>query len=111
MKYTKTHTHTHSYSINQPTVHALCTRWSEFYQQYQSLQQWLRTMDTEMSNLNPFVNDMAIVRLQLEKQKVCVCVSGDKEICITFLDKVLFHSIFCVYHQVQQLYCYRGMAI
>ena len=30
-------------------------------------------MDTEMSNLNPFVNDMAIVRLQLEKQKVCVC--------------------------------------
>ena len=69
-----THTHSHSYSLNQPTINAVCSRWNEFYQQYQSLQQWLRTMDVEMSNLNPFVNDMAAVRLQLEKQKVCMCV-------------------------------------
>ena len=48
-----THTHSHSYSLNQPTINVVCSRWSEFYQQYQSLQQWLRTMDVEMSNLNP----------------------------------------------------------
>ena len=61
-----------SYSISQhqPTVAAMATRWAEFYREYQSLQQWIRNLDMDMSNLNPFVSDLSAVKIQLEKMKV-----------------------------------------
>ena len=70
-----------SYSISQhqPTVAAMATRWAEFYREYQSLQQWIRNLDMDMSNLNPFVSDLSAVKIQLDKMKVglsrrgCVC--------------------------------------
>ena len=66
-----------SYTQHQPTVTALHTRWLEFFRDYQSFLQWLKTMDLDMSNLNPFVKDMDAVKTQLEKLKVsqwwCMC--------------------------------------
>ena len=66
------HTSIHccSFSEHQPTIVALHTRWKEFYKDYQNFIQWLRTMDLDMSNLNPFVKDMDAVKTQLEKLKV-----------------------------------------
>ena len=61
-----------SYTQHQPTVTALHTRWLEFFRDYQSFLQWLKTMDLDMSNLNPFVKDMDAVKTQLEKLKVSV---------------------------------------
>ena len=63
--------HTHfSHAQHQPTVTALHVRWLEFFRDYQSFLQWLKTMDLDMSNLNPFVKDMDAVKTQLEKLKV-----------------------------------------
>ena len=49
----------------------LSQQWAEFHSHYQSFSQWLRNMDTDMANLNPFVSNMATVQLQLVKLKVC----------------------------------------
>ncbi len=74
------HLHTSSLSLTEQdsTITSLSSNWISFYSPYQSFQSWLRNMDTEMSYINPFVNDMAAVRVQLEKQKVwtqntCIC--------------------------------------
>ena len=42
----------------------------EFHSHYQSFHQWLRNLDTDMANLNPFVSNMATVQMQLLKLKV-----------------------------------------
>ena len=61
---------THSVSRHQPEVNLLSQQWAEFHSHYQSFHQWLRNMDTEMANLNPFVSNMATVQMQLVKLKV-----------------------------------------
>lgn len=58
---------------------ALHTRWKEFFRDYQSFLQWLKTMDLDMSNLNPFVKDMDAVKTQLEKLKVSYSVIFERE--------------------------------
>ena len=60
-------------SRHQPEVNLLSQQWAEFHSHYQSFNQWLRNMDTEMSNLNPYISNMATVQMQLAKLKVsCV---------------------------------------
>ena len=59
-----------SVSRHQPEVNLLSQQWAEFHTHYQSFHQWLRNMDTEMANLNPFISNMATVQMQLWKLKV-----------------------------------------
>lgn len=68
--------HSCSVSQHQPTVAAMATRWVEFYQEYQSFTQWAHKLDTDMSNLNPYISDLSSVRIQLEKMKVSAGVDG-----------------------------------
>ena len=51
-------------------------RWAEFYREFLSFEQCYRNLDIEMSNLNPFVTDMGVVKTQLEKLKVSCLDSG-----------------------------------
>ena len=59
-----------SVARHQPEVNLLSQQWAEFHSHYQSFHQWLRNIDTEMANLNPFVSNMATVQMQLMKLKV-----------------------------------------
>ena len=59
-----------SVSRHQPEVNLLNQQWAEFHGHYQSFHQWLKNMDTEMANLNPFISNMATVQVQLAKLKV-----------------------------------------
>ena len=59
-----------SVAPHQAKIVALGMRWAEFYREFQSFEQCFHNLDIEMSNLNPFVNDMAAVKTQLEKLKV-----------------------------------------
>ena len=61
----------YSVTPHQPKIAALSTRWAEFYREFLSFEQTYRNLDIEMSNLNPYLNDMAAVKVQLEKLKVC----------------------------------------
>ncbi|CAI8007197.1 Dystrophin, partial [Geodia barretti] len=58
-----------SVARHQPEVNLLSQQWAEFHSHYQSFHQWLRNIDTEMANLNPFVSNMATVQMQLMKLK------------------------------------------
>ena len=56
-------------------MNLLSQQWAEFYTHYQTFHQWLRNMDTDMANLNPFVSNMATVQMQLIKLKVYTIIS------------------------------------
>ena len=58
------------YLLHQSSVASMMTRWAEFYHEYQSFERCSQRLDTEMSNLNPFVSDMDAVKAQLDKLKV-----------------------------------------
>lgn len=60
----------YSVSQHQSTVAAMATRWAEFYREYQSFQQWIHKLDTDISNINPFIGNLGSVRIQLQKMKV-----------------------------------------
>ena len=59
-----------SVTPHQPVMAALATRWAEFYREFLSFEQCFHNLDIEMSNLNPFVTNMDVVKTQLEKLKV-----------------------------------------
>ena len=59
-----------SFTPQQPVVAALSVRWAEFYREFLSFERCFHNLDIEMSNLNPFVGDMGVVKTQLEKLKV-----------------------------------------
>ena len=76
-----------SHAQHQPTVTALHVRWLEFFRDYQSFLQWLKTMDLDMSNLNPFVKDMDAVKTQLEKLKVSLLQTHAGTFCCSTVNQ------------------------
>ena len=86
-----------SVARHQPEVNLLSQQWAEFHSHYQSFHQWLRNMDTDMANLNPFVSNMATVQMQLMKLKVhYVCVRACACVCACVCVYVCMYVCVCV---------------